>query len=160
MNFFEQELRRLFEDGSVIQAPWFSGNNCRGTLDTDLRVRVKFTSCLVSGDYDGLALTVLNRTGGEVDSVKLYTGDIWDIGIKTPRISNAAYINRNNNTYAWRNYQPTTADYDALRKAVNGYLDVYRDRVPERARTAPIAQSRPGQIGTRPRPSWNSRDGR
>lgn len=160
MNFFEQELRRLFEDGSVIQDPWFSGNNCRGTLDGDLRVRVKFTCCLASGDYDGLALTVVSRTGGEVDHVNVCTGDIWDIGIKTPCISNAAYINRNNNTYAWRNYQPTAADYDALRKTVIGYLDIYRSRVPERARTASIAQPGLGQTGPRSRSGWNSRDGR
>lgn len=157
MNFFEQELRKLFEDGSVIQAPWFSGNNCRGTLDADLRVRVKFTCCKVSGYYDGLALTVLDRTGGEVDSVTLCTGDIWKMKDRVTLNTPAPHISCEDNGYVWRCYQPAAADYDALRKTADGYLAVYRSRVSERARIAPIAQPGLGQTGTRPRSGWNSR---
>ena len=43
MTFFEQEFRKLFADGSIIQSPQFLGQACFGELDRDLRVRVQFT---------------------------------------------------------------------------------------------------------------------
>lgn len=137
INFFEQELRRLFGDGSVIHAPWFSGNDCRGTLDADLRVRVQFTCCRASGDYDALAVTVLNRTGGEVDRVMLRVENIWAPKDKPEWTVCGPRINRLRDKYEWQFYKPTVADYDALREAAAGYLDVYRSRTVERERTAP-----------------------
>lgn len=37
-NFFEQELRKLFEDEEMIRSPQFSGRACLGTLERDIRV--------------------------------------------------------------------------------------------------------------------------
>lgn len=37
MNFFEQELRKLFGDGNIIESPEFVGRTCLGALDGDLR---------------------------------------------------------------------------------------------------------------------------
>ena len=42
MNFFEQELRRLFGDGEIIQGPKFVGRACLGDLGGELRVRAEF----------------------------------------------------------------------------------------------------------------------
>lgn len=44
MNFFEQELQKLFADGTVISGPTFSGRACLGTLGKDLRVRAEFVT--------------------------------------------------------------------------------------------------------------------
>ena len=67
-NFFEQELWHLFGDGRTIDAPYCSGQSCYGTLDKDLRVRIQFISTHISGQYDALKLTVLNRINGPVDT--------------------------------------------------------------------------------------------
>lgn len=40
MTFYEQELRKLFADGTVIGSPKFTGRACLGTLGKDLRARV------------------------------------------------------------------------------------------------------------------------
>lgn len=47
-NFFEQELRKLFGDDEIIQAPKFVGRACLGELGGDLRVRAEFitTGCV------------------------------------------------------------------------------------------------------------------
>ena len=42
MDFFEQELRRLFGGGEIIQSPKFVGRACLGDLGGDLRVRAQF----------------------------------------------------------------------------------------------------------------------
>ena len=49
-NFFEQELRRLFGDGEIIQAPKFVGRACLGELGGDLQVRAEFitTGCVAA----------------------------------------------------------------------------------------------------------------
>lgn len=44
MTFYEQELRKLFADGTVIGSPKFTGRACLGTLGKDLRARVQFVT--------------------------------------------------------------------------------------------------------------------
>ena len=39
---FEQELRDLFGDGTIVHKPIFIGRTCFGTLGGDLRVRIEF----------------------------------------------------------------------------------------------------------------------
>ena len=73
-NFFEQELWHLFGDGKIIDAPACSGRACFGSLGKDLRVRAEFVSTHISGEYDALKLTVLNRTDGPARPFLLFLG--------------------------------------------------------------------------------------
>ena len=79
-NFFEQELRKLFGDGHLIQSPRFVGRTCLGDLDGDLRVRAEFVTMGYAGRYEALQLTVLKRTEGEVDRLILRLEDV--LGMK------------------------------------------------------------------------------
>lgn len=40
-NFFEQELRKLFADGTIIRDPVFVGRACLGSLDRNRQVRAE-----------------------------------------------------------------------------------------------------------------------
>ena len=71
MTFYEQELRKLFADGMVIGSPKFTGRACLGTLGKDLRVRVQFVTSGYADHYDAISVTVLNRTDGVVDKLRL-----------------------------------------------------------------------------------------
>ena len=73
---FEQELRKLFGNGEVIDNPTYSGRACFGSLGKDLRVRAQFVSTHIAGEYDALKLTVLNRTDGPVDTHVLKLKDL------------------------------------------------------------------------------------
>lgn len=75
-NFFEQELRKLFEDEEMIQSPQFSGRACLGTLDYDVRVRAEFVTTKVADYYDALKITVLNRKDGVIDRILLRIEDM------------------------------------------------------------------------------------
>ena len=77
MNFFEGELRKLFGDGQTISDPNFTGKICLGTLGKELRVRAEFVTTGVMDHYDAMKLTVLNRSGGPVDTLLLRFRDIW-----------------------------------------------------------------------------------
>ena len=45
-NFFEQELRKLFADGTIIRDPVFVGRACLGSLDRNRQVRAAFVTLL------------------------------------------------------------------------------------------------------------------
>ena len=146
-NFFEQELRKLFADGIIIENPKFVGRACLGDLDGDLRVRADFITMGIADQYEALRLTVLNRTEGVIDRNVLRFKDI----IGTKPVSNPNFRNGispciwdNYGKAEWYVYQPTPADFETLRQAADDYLDVFRERVPERTVEAPAKKS-PGR---------------
>lgn len=134
-NFFEQELRKLFDDGKIIDNPVWSGRACFGMLGKDLRVRAQFISTYISGEYDALKLTVLNRMDGPVDTLVLKLEDV--LGKKPiPGNSNfregiAPRIWDDYGKLEWYAYHPTDADYEAIRAVAGQYLGMFRDRSQE-----------------------------
>ena len=136
MTFYEQELRKLFADGTVIGSPKFTGRACLGTLGKDLRARVQFVTSGHADHYDVISVTVLNRTDGVVDKLRLRLKDI--LGVKqvpgNPNFRNgvAPHIWEDSGKAEWYAFRPSAADYSAMRQAVSEYLGVFRDRVTER----------------------------
>ena len=141
MTFYEQELRKLFADGTVIGSPKFTGRACLGTLGKDLRVRVQFVTSGYADHYDAISVTVLNRTDGVVDKLRLRLKDI--LGVKqvpgNPNFRNgvAPHIWEDGGKAEWYAFRPSAADYSAMRQAVSEYLDVFRDRAAERRQDGP-----------------------
>ncbi len=140
-NFFEQELRKLFGDGALIQSPTFAGRACLGRLDGELRVRAEFATTGMADHYSALRLTVMNRTEGVVDRNILRFKDI--LGMKqVPGNPNfrggvSPHIWDDHGKAAWYAYHPSGADYQAMRRAAGQYLDAFRERTPERVRNGP-----------------------
>jgi len=139
--FFEQELRKLFGDGQIIQSPAFTGRACLGDLGKDIRARAEFVTIGYADHYEALRLTVLNRTGGKVDVTTLRFKDVW--GIKkvpgNPNFRNGLvpHIWIDRGTAEWYAYQPNAADRQALQQAAAQYLDVFRERTQERSHDGP-----------------------
>jgi hypothetical protein len=135
-NFFQQELQKLFGDGTIMEAPEFVGQVCLGTLGRDLRARAQFATSGYADHYDTLKITVLNRTDGPVDVLSLNLKDV--LGVKpVPNNPNfpkgvAPHIWVCDDKPGWYAYRPTQADYEQLRQAAKRYLDVFREREPER----------------------------
>ena len=141
MNFFEQELRRLFGDGQVIDTPTFVGRACLGTLRNHLRVRAEFVTTGVRDNYTALRVKIINPKGdGEIDSLLLRFREIW--GRKpvpgNPNFPNGVepYIWIYNQKTEWYAYTPTKGDFDLLRQQVHSFLEVYRDRTQEQERNS------------------------
>jgi hypothetical protein len=140
-DFFEQELRKLFGDGAVIEAPRFAGQVCLGTLGKDLRARAQFVTSGYADHYDTLKITVLNRTDGPVDVLTLKLKDL--LGVKpVPNNPNfrdgvAPHIWVCDGKAEWYAYRPTQSDYKAIRQAAEQYLNVFRDRPQELTQDGP-----------------------
>lgn len=141
MNFFEGELRKLFGDGQTISDPNFTGKICLGTLGKELRVRAEFVTTGVMDHYDAMKLTVLNRSGGSVDTLLLRFRDIW--GRKpVPRNPNFAngvipHIWTYNGQTEWYAWVPAQADREQLARQVRQYLEPFRERPPQPVHSSP-----------------------
>lgn len=76
MNLYEREMRMMFADNDIIKNPLIVGRTLTGTLDEDLRIKLKFIASEVQGKYDTIRAVIINRTGGEVDSQNFLFADI------------------------------------------------------------------------------------
>lgn len=133
MNFFEQELHRLFSRNAVFENPKFTGRACFGDLGKENRVKLQFVTLGYADHYEGLKATVLNRTDGPVDSNLFRFGDIWgkkQVSNPNFREGIIPHIWMDNNAPDWYVYHPTDADFRRLAAEVNTYLEVFLDRVP------------------------------
>lgn len=130
MNYFEQELRKLFGNDAAISDKRFVGRAFFGKLTDSLRVRVEFVTMGVADHYDAIKATIINRNDGPGDSVTLRFSDLLGKkAISNPNFKNGVtpYIWKYGEEIDWYVYKPNKADYDLISEAINDYLDVYRE---------------------------------
>ena len=132
MTVFEQELKKLFDHDTVFADTCIVGNVCYGRLDADVRIKARFVTCGYADDYEALKVTLLNRHEGEIDSMLLRFRDV--LGVK--QVSNpnfreglSPHIWMNDGKASWYVYQPTKADYQKLKEAVQAYVNVFQELV-------------------------------
>ena len=80
--------------------------------------------------YNALQMTILNRSEGQVDTLRLRFSDL--LGTKmtsNPNFRNGVepHIWDDYGKVSWYLYHPTRQDYEALSDAVSGYLEVFQD---------------------------------
>lgn len=125
MNFFEQEMRRMFGDTDIIRDAKFAGKTMLGRLDDDLRVKLQFISTHTSGQYDTIQASIINRTEGVVDKQNFRFADI--IGKFTrPGLSSVdPHMWEYNAKPEW--YTPVTLSQKArIADAVLDYISMYQ----------------------------------
>ena len=130
MNYFEQELGRLFENDTAISDKRFVGRAFFGRLTDSLRVRVDFVTMGTADHYEALKATVINRSDGPVDTLTLRFSDL--LGRKSVNNPNfregiSPYIWKYGDKIEWYVYKPTKGDYDQISEALNDYFDVFRE---------------------------------
>jgi hypothetical protein len=129
MNFFEQELRKLFGHDAAFSDKRFVGRACFGKLTDSLRVRMEFITQGWADHYTAVKATIINRNDGPVDVLTLQFSDL--LGKKTvsnPNFPNGIYpyIWNSGDKTDWYVYKPTKADYAQISGALNDYLDMFR----------------------------------
>lgn len=124
MNFFEQEMRKLFGESPVIQQAKYSGKTLIGKVDDELRVKLQFITTEYADHYDSIRMKIINRTEGEVDSQTFKFTDI----VGKPNVgSRSIYIWDDHGTADWYGYHPTAIDYDKISETINDYISMYQD---------------------------------
>ena len=122
MNFFEKQLRQIFDGCEGITEQKYNGKTMLAKIDEDLRVKASFVTTGVSGNYNAIRLRIINRTEGEVDAQTFLLRDIFN---NTPD-EKTAYIWDDYGNAQWCNYRPGPYEYDQLTETLGGYISLYQ----------------------------------
>ena len=122
MNKMERELRRLFSESDIIYKAMYSGRTMIGMIDHDVRVKIEFATTRVSGKYDAIKATVLNRTEGIVDTTLFKISDM--IGLKN---GHELHIWDDGNKADWFVVSPTASDYDKMSDVLHDYMAMFAE---------------------------------
>jgi len=134
MNYFEQELRRLFGNDAAISDKRFVGRAFFGKLTDNLRVRVEFVTLGTADKYEAIKATIINRNDGPVDALTLRFSDLpGKKMVSNPNFRDgiAPYIWKYGDKIEWYVYKPTKADYDQISESLNDYFNVFREPTQE-----------------------------
>lgn len=129
MTFFEQELRKIV--GNEYPDATYVGRACYVRLSDMNRAKLQFTCASVSGNYDTLLMTILNRNEGVVDKLALRFGDLLGKKqVNNPNFRNgiSPYIWDDYGKLEWYVYHPTDSDYQKFTDAVTDYLEVFQEQ--------------------------------
>ena len=133
MNFFEQELRKLFEGSEALTDPRFTGRVCVARLTDTTNVKLEFVIHDTHEKYEGIKATVFNRNEGQIDSTVFRFRDI--LGKKAlpgnPYLKEGVYpyIWTYNDKPEWYAYKPTPRDMEMITDAVDSYLEMFQEPV-------------------------------
>lgn len=126
MDFFEKQLRQMFEGNEIISNAKFVGKTMLGKLDDELRVKLQFVTTGTAHEYTAIRASIINRKDGVVDQQTFKFSDI--IGMKPHRIrgQEAPYIWEYNNESKW--YTPVTVGEKAkIADTVLEYVEMYQE---------------------------------
>ena len=127
MNFFEKEMRQMFDDNDIFQDAKFVGKTMLAKLDDDLRIKLQFIASHISGQYDTVQMTIINRTDGMVDKQNFKFSDIIGKCIRPGREPLDYHMWEYNNKPEW--YTPITQSQKAtIADTVLGYIEMYQDQ--------------------------------
>lgn len=130
MHFFEQELRNVMAESSVLIDQKYVGRGCYGTLDVDIRAKIEFVTLGNSNRYEGVRTSIINRKDGVVDSLILCFADIWGrrkVDNPNFREGIVPYIWTDRENSQWYVFKPQVQDYRQLSAGIDRYLSVFQD---------------------------------
>ena len=74
MTFYEQELRKIV--GEQYPDVTYVGRACYVRLSDINRAKIQFVTGIVANQYNALQMTILNRSEGQVDTLRLRFSDL------------------------------------------------------------------------------------
>lgn len=127
MNFYEKQLRRMFDESEVLSADTiYAGKAMLTKIDDDLRAKIEFITGRVSGQYEGLKLSILNRTEGLVDTQSFMFYEI--IGLKGSARDRKPHVWDDNGKASWFGYEPTQNEMSLIASKVEDYIAMYSEQ--------------------------------
>ena len=128
MNYFESELRKLFEDRYPDAT--FVGRHCYVPLSDETRANICFKTSGYADHYDTLSVKVVDRKQGTIDAVDIKLLEL--IGMKkspSPHLADGVspHIWVNGGKAEWYGFRPSAQDYDDMRNAASDYMEVFAD---------------------------------
>lgn len=129
MTFYEQELRKIV--GARYPDATYVGRACYVRLSEQNRAKIQFVTEWISNQYNALQITILNRSEGKVDTLRLRFSDL--LGAKLTSNPNfqcgvEPHVWDDYGKVHWYVYSPTQQDYEVFSNAVADYLELFQDQ--------------------------------
>lgn len=126
MNFYEKEMRSMFEHNDLLHDAKFCGRTMLAKMNDDLRVKLQIISTHVADHYNAVLASVINRTDGVVDKQMFRFSDIIGRQMRTDRDEIEPHIWEYNGEPEW--YIPITASQKAMiADTVLDYVGMYQE---------------------------------
>ena len=128
MNFLQMELKKILGITKCRENVVYIGNSGYVRVNEDVRLRLEFFRSSTS-TYDGLIMTMLNRTEGAIDTNVLKFKDIWGYkAVSNPNFKEGIipHIWENGNQ-TWYVYKPNQKDYQMLADEINQYVGLFQE---------------------------------
>ena len=128
MNYFESELRKLFEDRYPDAT--FVGRHCYVPLSGETRANICFKTSGYADHYDTLSVKVVDRKQGTVDAINIKLLELLGKQQSTSR-----YLSDGVNPHIWvcdgkaewYGFRPSAQDYEDMWNAASDYMEVFAD---------------------------------
>lgn len=130
MNFFENELKKVMTESTILKDQKYVGRACFGTVGEDIRARIEFVTAGTASQYEGIRTSIINRKEGVVDSMILRFSDIWGkrkVGSPNFKDGVMPHIWTDNGKSDWYVFRPAKEDYRQLSAGIERYLSVFQD---------------------------------
>lgn len=131
MTTFKDELKKILLHKSGIIRFRIIGHICYGRIDynSDIIVKMYFTTGFAADDYSSLELSLININAGEIDSIQLKFSEILGKRqIDHPNYPNGYYPHMSKKgpeDIEWVLYEPVEEDYALLAQAVYEYVTAF-----------------------------------
>ncbi len=123
MTFFENELKKMFGNNSVMTDIRYVGNALLGRLTDDTIAKISFISINIHGQYESALIKIINPKSGEVDRQALNFREIF--GLSKEDI----YIWNDYGKLSWYCFKPSSQNYKAMNNAAEQYLEMFAEPV-------------------------------
>ena len=100
-------------------------------LGEENRAKIQFVTGIVSNQYNALQMTILNRSEGTVDTLRVSLTDLLGKqAAKNPDFRNGVepHIWDDNGNVSWYVYQPSSRDYQTLTNEISEYLGLFQQQ--------------------------------
>lgn len=125
-NFYERQLKIMFGNSDVLAASAiFAGKAMVSKIGNGLLAKVEFVTARVSGQYEGLKLSIINRNDGLVDVQTFLFYEI--IGLKGLARDRKPHIWDDSGKAQWFGYEPSHSEFESIASKVEDYVKMYAD---------------------------------
>ena len=128
MNFYEETLRKVFENVEGIENVKYVGRSCIADIGGGKVMKSHFTqSGMTGGRKDSLAVKILSKDEGKIDSTLIRFEDIWPQRYSISGSREGPQIWAYGGKDEWLTPEPSKADYMKLSNIVTDYVEFYSE---------------------------------
>ena len=128
MNFYEENLRKIFDNVEGVSDVKYIGRTCYATLNEEIRMKAEFVTMGTHEHYEALKVSIIAKNDGEVDSNTIRFEDVWGKRHIYMGNNTAPYMWVYNGKAEWYTPEPSKEDFTKLSNITSDYIGVFGEQ--------------------------------